>query len=114
VDYAIQNAAKRVRDYFYPRPGESSSEAFERAKAESVKWQKEYLADTNALTYEQFSGARTNERTPDESAARWAIALTGDVLKLPEDQRDKFLAAIVVKVNECTASVSRISQKDEQ
>lgn len=62
--YQILNAASRIDGYYQPAPHEVAlkkhAEAFERAKSETLKNMKDALAQTEALTAEQFFVYRKN------------------------------------------------------
>jgi len=55
--YDIKNAAERVEGYFILRPGECDEKAFERAKVETVINMKNALAQTEALTFDQWKSS---------------------------------------------------------
>ncbi len=64
--YEKQNAAHRINDYYDLRPHEAALgknvEAFERAKAETLKNMRDALAQTEAMTFAEFHAERKAER----------------------------------------------------
>lgn len=56
--YATENAARRVREYFYPRPHETSDTgkkaAFDRAKKQTLEVIQRALVEVGSLTFEQY------------------------------------------------------------
>ncbi|WP_305910439.1 hypothetical protein Q9L42_021255 (plasmid) [Methylomarinum sp. Ch1-1] len=60
--YEKQNAASRIDGYYNPRPHEAvlekHREAFDRAKAETLKNIRNALEQTEALTFEEFFAER--------------------------------------------------------